>query len=328
MAARSASTTASSASTRSDDAPRARRRVATVVAGAASGVTAAVLLQPLEVAKTRQQAHAAEGLKASRNLAGVLRAVARREGVRGLWAGVGASCWRLAGGVGLYFVVLDEAERAARRAFGEATGAAKALQTVAVGAASRSLAAAALCPLTVAKTRLEYAAASGRAYTGTLHALGSIARHEGARGLWSGLGATLLRDAPFSGIHLLMYRSLSAYATGTLGLEASTPLTAACGATAGSLATMITHPPDVVRTRLQLRAAATGTNARRLAAVAARHPRGAAPTTLAGIVAVEGVWALWTGATPRVLRRALQQAITWSLFEKVASLYEAGAAKD
>ena len=33
------------------------------------------------------------------------------------------------------------------------------------------------------------------------------------------------------------------------------------------------------------------------------------------IVRQEGVGALWSGITPRIARRTLQQAMTWTLFE-------------
>jgi solute carrier family 25 protein 38 len=37
-------------------------------------------------------------------------------------------------------------------------------------------------------------------------------------------------------------------------------------------------------------------------------------------VTEEGVRALWVGSFPRILRRTLQQAMTWSLYEHVAKL--------
>lgn len=47
---------------------------------------------------------------------------------------------------------------------------------------------------------------SGRyGYESMFTALQSIYRSEGHRGLFSGLTATLLRDAPFSGIYLMFY---------------------------------------------------------------------------------------------------------------------------
>lgn len=39
-------------------------------------------------------------------------------------------------------------------------------------------------------------------------ALRSVIQHEGYRGLWRGLGSTLCRDVPFSGIYWTSYESL------------------------------------------------------------------------------------------------------------------------
>jgi solute carrier family 25 protein 38 len=59
----------------------------------------------------------------------------------------------------------------------------------------------------------------------------------------------------------------------------------------------LTHPPDVLRTRIQLRSV---------------------NVTFASVVADEGIRALWVGSLPRIARRTLQQAMTWSLYEYVA----------
>jgi hypothetical protein len=98
----------------------------------------------------------------------------------------------------------------------------------------------------------------------------------------------------------LMYTKARAvmadYARGQ-GRELTALDTLIAGAVAGGIATFATHPPDVLRTRVQLKAA----------------------TSLVRIVREEGVRALWVGSTPRIARRTLQQAVTWSLYEHIST---------
>ena len=221
----------------------------------------------------------------------------RDEGVRGLWAGVTASCVRTAAGAGLYFLLLERVSRELNQRFpkaeGDKAGAAFAgARTFAVGAASRALAATLLCPITVVKTRMEYASMSGVTYSGVFNALWQVASKEGARGMFSGLGSTLARDAPFSGLNLLMYTKARAAMAARAGREVTALDTLVAGAVAGGIATFATHPPTCCA-----RARAGGT------------------ANLAKLVREEGVRTLWVGSTPRIARRTLQQAVTWSLFE-------------
>ena len=46
-----------------------------------------------------------------------------------------------------------------------------------------------------------------------------------------------------------------------------------------------------------------------------------AAATLSSIVREEGMSALWTGLAPRVARRTLQQAFTWTCFEQLVLLF-------
>ena len=78
----------------------------------------------------------------------------------------------------------------------------------AVGGLSRGMAACISCPVTVVKTRMEYGGANAYTYSNTLHALGSIARSEGLRGLYRGLGPTMLSNAPFSALYYMFYTRL------------------------------------------------------------------------------------------------------------------------
>ena len=75
------------------------------------------------------------------------------------------------------------------------------------------------------------------------------------------------------------------------------------------MATLVTHPPDVVRARLQLYRASQLSKGAQLATLPALR--------IADIVRQEGVRALWSGITPRIARRTLQQAMTWTLFEYI-----------
>ena len=297
------------ASKRSAGTAGTSKGAASFIAGSSAGLVSSLALQPFEVVKTRMQAHRLN-MGPTKGMFATAGCVVRDEGVRGLWAGVTASCVRTAAGAGLYFLLLERVSRELNQRFPKAEGdtagaaadAARGARTFAVGAASRALAATLLCPITVVKTRMEYASMSGVTYSGVGNALWQVANKEGARGLFSGLGSTLARDAPFSGLNLLMYtkaRGAMADLAAAQGREVTALDTFVAGAIAGGIATFATHPPDVLRTRAQL--------------------GGAASASLAKLVAEEGVRVLWVGSTPRIARRTLQQAVTWSLFEYIAT---------
>ncbi|CAI5530788.1 unnamed protein product [Closterium sp. Naga37s-1] len=81
------------------------------------------------------------------------------------------------------------------------------------------------------------------------------------------------------------------------------------GAAAGALATILTHPPDVVRTHLQL---------------ATLRATPGKPLTMLGATSAiyksQGLPGFFRGVVPRVLKRSMQQALTWTLFERLSSV--------
>ena len=96
------------------------------------------------------------------------------------------------------------------------------------------------------------------------------------------------------------------------------------GTLAAVAATVLTQPADVIRTRMQLGAVAAG------AAGAAGAPR----TTLGifrHIMAEHGLRGLLSGAAPRIVKRTLQTALLWTLYEELfpafSRLGEAAAAR-
>lgn len=88
------------------------------------------------------------------------------------------------------------------------------------------------------------------------------------------------------------------------------------GTLAAVAATVLTQPADVIRTRMQLNLApAAG------AAAAAGVAAAVAPRTTVGmfrhIMAEQGVRGLLSGAAPRVVKRTLQTALLWTLYEEL-----------
>lgn len=158
--------------------------------------------------------------------------------------------------------------------------------TLGAGAITRSIAAFLVCPITVVKTRMEYEAVSGLHHPNAVKAIAIIGRNEGLKGLYSGLLATIVRDAPYSGLYLLFYNRMRHRISGAI---------------AGAGATLLTHPPDVVRTRMQLENKIhTGIFS------VVRH-----------VYQTHGIRGFFAGVLPRAGRRALHQAFSWTLFEEL-----------
>ena len=120
----------------------------------------------------------------------------RTEGVLGLWRGLGPSLARTVPGVGLYFTTAHTLRLQLASSSGSSSLGPGA--SLLIGFVSRSVACTALIPVTVIKLRSELEIKVAASIT-------DIYRVEGFRGLTRGLLPTILRDAPFSGLYMMMY---------------------------------------------------------------------------------------------------------------------------
>lgn len=119
------------------------------VAGAVSAVSTTVMLQPLDLVKTRLQRHATSRL-GSRKIMPVISEVIRKESVTGLWKGTTPSLLRNVPGIGLYFCCVDY--------LSDKLCGSSPLPPVAalcVGTAARTFTGVVLLPMTVIKTKYE-----------------------------------------------------------------------------------------------------------------------------------------------------------------------------
>ena len=308
----------------------------------------AALTQPLDVLRTEMQRSYSPRGKTKPYLTTymALEHVLRSRGWRGLWCGMVPTLLRVGVGMGVYFFCLHQLGASPRNSStppGQKTSSSFLLFSS--GFVSRGMAALIVQPLTVIKTRFE---AGDRAYgQGVFGNLMGIAKQERLRGLFRGIIPTVLRDAPFSGIYLLLYTNLTQLFGPSSHVGAVLPrpvVSFGIGLSAAALGTIVTNPADLVRTRMQLRhgphgflggiegeqemssrvAGAKGLRgeaAEVLVAPVARpqqpaqpKPKGVLQVTLE-IARVEGVTVLFTrGILPRILKRSLQSALTWTMY--------------
>lgn len=114
-------------------------------------------------------------------------------------------------------------------------------------------------PTEVLKTRLQLQGRfnnpyfnSGYNYRNTVEATRTIVRAEGFGALFYGLKATLYRDLPYSALQFAFWEQEQNAARAYVGKkDIGLPLEILTGATAGSMAGIITCPLDVVKTRIQ-----------------------------------------------------------------------------
>jgi solute carrier family 25 protein 39/40 len=138
-----------------------------------------------------------------------------------------------------------------------------------------------------------------------LTSLQALVRTQGARSLWRGLGPTLWRDVPFSGIYWSNYEGTKKVLERRGMSGASVAFIS--GAFSGTAAALITSPFDVLKTRRQalLMSMSTG---------------GASASTstaavLSNIVRTEGVSTLFAGLTPRIAKIAPACGIMIACYE-------------
>jgi len=260
--------------------------------GSFSGTCSTLLFQPLDLVKTRLQTgpKLQPGLTAP-GVIGILGNVVRQEKLVGLWKGITPSMARCVPGVGMYFATLHVLSSHLTN------GVPNPLEAVLLGLAARSISGTALLPFTVVKTRFESGVYQ---YNGIYTALKKIYGTEGAKGLYCGLAATLLRDAPFSGLYLMFYTQTRKLCPNSLKEgQFSSLVFFSCGVVSGSMASLLTQPADVIKTQLQL------------------FPERFGNTTEAiiHIYKTNGLNGYFRGLAPRLLRRTLMSAMSWTIYE-------------
>ena len=126
-----------------------------------------------------------------------------------LWRGTVPTILRNVPGVSIYFYSLSFIRQSLIPQASRTSRSSKyvTLVNVSAGMLARAGAGFILMPISVIKVRFE---SNLYNYRSIAEAATDIFRKEGARGFFSGFGATALRDAPYAGIHLALYEGTKA----------------------------------------------------------------------------------------------------------------------
>ncbi|KAG9131933.1 hypothetical protein Leryth_023259 [Lithospermum erythrorhizon] len=226
-------------------------------AGAAAGVIAATFVCPLDVIKTRLQVHGLPKL-GSTNLkgsiiVGSLEQIFKKEGIRGMYRGLAPTVLALLPNWAVYFTIYDQLKTSLCSNDANHQLSVGANMMAASGAGAATIIA--TNPLWVVKTRFQTQGMRSTVvpYRSTLSALRRIAHEEGIRGLYSGL-VPALAGITHVAIQFPIYEKIKVYlasreniATDRLGAGE----VALASSVSKILASSLTYPHEVVRSRLQ-----------------------------------------------------------------------------
>jgi solute carrier family 25 protein 38 len=205
-----------------------------LIGGATSGLLSCVLLQPFDLTKTRLQ------LNGNKNTNTILtiKEIVKNESLLGLWKGTIPTILRNVPGSGLYFYTLH----LLRTKMTTLKYIPNDMINMTGGMIARVSVGLIMMPITVVKIRYE---SSIYNYNSIYGAFKSILQKEGIKGLFSGFGATVMRDAPFAGIYVYFYENIKSHITKNhIGIEIHNTMAVnmISGLIGGIAATFITQP--------------------------------------------------------------------------------------
>ncbi|KAJ7590594.1 solute carrier family 25 member 38 [Mycena floridula] len=289
-----------------------------LISGASSGLASTVCLQPFDLLKTRLQQ--GDGISRNRNttlLFQTTKGIITSNGILGLWRGTSASLMRNVPGVALYMTLLTQMRTimatspyfsVVRKTADDGSSVLPKLSNsgnLLAGATTRVAVGFALNPFTVLKARFE---SNMYAYESLFGAFASMARL-GPSELTRGFLASALRDAPYAGLFVVLYEGIKRETSAIL-VPANLNNSASNGqsalihsfsaASAGALATGMTHPFDVIKTKIQVRSEARYQGFSK---------------TVKTIWVQRGVSGYFDGLSLRMSRKVLSSAIGWAVYE-------------
>lgn len=185
------------------------------------------------------------------------------------------------------------------------------------GSLARTFSATVISPIEMFRTRLQALPTGNRpppTYASTARDMSALVREKGITLLWRGLGPTLWRDVPFSGLYWAGFEIIKARLNSPQSpLPPVSPLLTSfiSGALSGTLSALVTQPFDVLKTRRQVFTPSKGCSPEALG-----HMASTIPLAL-HVIRSEGWGALFAGVVPRCAKVAPACGLMIACYEGV-----------
>ncbi|KAK0924662.1 Mitochondrial succinate-fumarate transporter [Friedmanniomyces endolithicus] len=291
-----------------------------LIAGGGAGAMEALACHPLDTIKVRMQLSRRgrlPGLK-RRGFIKTGMEIARKETPLGLYKGLGAVLTGIVPKMACRFTSYEQYKLLLSKD-GQVTTAANFWAGLFAGVTE---AVSVVCPMEVVKIRLQAQHHSMAdpldipKYRNAAHACYTVVKEEGVGALYRGVTLTALRQGTNQAANFTAYTELKDWLQQKQD-DPSAALpgwkTAAIGLVSGAVGPFTNAPIDTIKTRLQ------------------RSPAEPGQTAVGRITAItnqmmkqEGLRAFWMGITPRVMRVAPGQAVTFAVYEYLKGILEKG----
>lgn len=232
------------------------------IAGAAAGLASSIVTCPLDVVKTKLQAGTAHGVSSQYlTVGGTIRRIWQQEHIRGFYRGLGPTIFGYLPTWAIYFTVYDKVKAVISRRRNAHEEDLATHMTAALVAGMTSTCA--TNPFWVIRTRFmtQSALDPSERYRHTWDALARIYRKEGIPGFYRGLLPSLFGISHVC-IQFPLYEHLKRINKPTDGSDLSKTTILYCSSLSKMMASVITYPHEVIRTRLQLETAIPASTAR------------------------------------------------------------------
>eukprot|EP00752_Nemacystus_decipiens_P005250 g4764.t1 len=281
-----------------------------LLGGTTAGVVTTTALYPLDLVKTRYQVYD-KGPSPYKSLITAFRTIAKDEGTRALYQGLGPSLLGNAVAWGGFFYCYENIKTAIRGRVPKGVELGP-VHHLGAGYVAGAMMVLATNPVWMIKTRMQLqdrsAKASGvRPYSGLIDAVRTITREEGPLALYKGSVPALMLCGQ-GAVQFAVYEWLKARVPKR---DENTPMESLLmGGASKVLSTLVTYPTQVIKSRLQQRGTAEDVQA------GSSRYRGTLHCA-AEIGRKEGARGFFKGCVAHAVRAAPASAITFVVYEEV-----------